>query len=82
MTTERGRITVLNEATLKKNIVSGPGAGCVYYYRMGTFFFILPPKKVFGQNFIIFLPKKKRKGKKKQLCHPLDRKQTFFLRVA
>ena len=76
----------LVEATLKKNIVSGPAAGCVHYCRMGTFFFILPPQKIVGQNFIIFLPKKK-KGNKKLILrpppghnfgHPLDRKQTFF----
>ena len=38
------------KATLKKNIVSGPAARCVYNCRMGTFFFILPPKKSFGQK--------------------------------
>ena len=73
---------------LKKKIVYGPAAGCVYYCRMGTFFFILPPKNSFGQNFIIFSPTTTTKnGKKRRFCsrltghnlgHPLDRKQTFF----
>ena len=58
----------IDEATLKKNIVSGPAAECVYYCRMGTFFFHFALKKKIGQNFIIFLPKKKRGGGNKDFA--------------
>ena len=72
-----------NQATLKKNVVSGPAAGCVYYCRMGILFFILPKK-----NISSFSYKKKKKEKKRErfggrptghnFGHPLDRKQFFF----
>ena len=52
-------------ATLKKNIVSGPAAGCVYYCRMGTFFFHFAPKIFFWSKFHHFLTNKK-KGEKKE----------------
>ena len=77
----------IDEATLKKNIVSGPAAECVYYCRMGTFFFHFALKKKIGQNFIIFLPKKKRGRWEQRFCgrptghnfgRLLDRKQFFF----
>ena len=76
------------KATLKKKIVSGPAAGCVYNCRMGTFFFHFappPPKKIMVK-ISLFSYQKKKKGKK-EFCdrptghnfgHPLDRKQTFF----
>ena len=53
-------LTQTTQATLKKNIVSGPAAGCVYYCRMGTFFFHFAPKKLFVK--ISSFSYKKKKG--------------------
>ena len=61
--------TVRHKATLNKNIVSGPAAGCVYYCRMGTLFSHFAQKNFFCHNFIIFLPKEK-KGKKINFAAP------------
>ena len=68
----------MGQATLKKNIVSGPAAGCVYYFRMGTFFFSFCPKQHFffsfcpKQHFLVkissFSYQKKKGQKKKRFC--------------
>ena len=55
------------EATLKKNVVSGPAAGCVYNCRMGTFFSHFAPKK-FGVKISSFSYQKKKGGKKKDFA--------------
>ena len=58
----------VHKVALKKYFVSGPAAKCVYYCRMGTFFFILP-KKIFWVKISSFSWEKKR-GKKKILRPP------------